>query len=94
MGGGKSELNRAAQDKICVNPACRRSLPTGARFCDFCGEEQGMAARSTQVMTTVKCYKCGFEVSRPFMQDDMVLKRVGKCQQCGGAVSVVKIFQE
>ena len=52
---------------------------------------QSLAAK---VLSIVICGNCGFKVVRSFGVGDYVMKDVGQCQQCKGAMRVDSIYAE
>lgn len=49
---------------------------------------------ATKVLSVVICASCGFKVVRTFSGGDFVMKDVGQCQQCKGAMKVDSIYAE
>ncbi len=49
---------------------------------------------ATKVLSVVICAGCGFKVVRTFSVGDFVMKDVGQCQQCKGAMKVDSIYSE
>jgi glucan phosphoethanolaminetransferase (alkaline phosphatase superfamily) len=49
---------------------------------------------AAKVLSTVICASCGFKVVRVFSTGDYVMKEVGQCQQCKGAMRVDSIYAE
>lgn len=68
--GGK-QPDQSSSTKVCINPVCRKSLASGAQFCDLCGIAQpsGDAPKSDKVF----CGTCG----KPLSPDSLF------CSSCG-----------
>ncbi|MEM1582145.1 MAG: hypothetical protein QXK89_06515 [Candidatus Bathyarchaeia archaeon] len=47
-----------------------------------------------KVTTVIKCTKCNYENAREFEKGDYVLKEVGSCPKCNGALLIHSIFRE
>jgi uncharacterized SAM-dependent methyltransferase len=49
---------------------------------------------AVKVLSQVICANCGFKVLRTFSTGDYVMKDVGQCQQCKGAMRVDTIYSD
>lgn len=48
----------------------------------------------TIAYTVEKCEKCGMQKKREFSAGDVLFSKISKCNSCGGAVMIEKIFGE